>query len=54
MTERILGSTGPERKRRLRVLIPLIGVCLLVIGIGASSAGALTTSSPPTFTFVKD
>jgi hypothetical protein len=27
---------------------------VLVIGIGASSAGALTTSSPPTFTFVKD
>jgi hypothetical protein len=54
MTDRLLGPTGPERKRRLRLLIPLFMVCLIVGAIGASSAGALTTSSPPSFTFVKD
>jgi hypothetical protein len=54
MTERILGPQGPKRTQRLRLLFPLIGLCLLFIGIGASSAGALTTSSPPSFTFVKD
>jgi hypothetical protein len=54
MTERILGPTGPKRRARLRLLFPLIGLCLLVVAIGASSAGALTTASPPSFTWVND
>jgi hypothetical protein len=54
MTDRLLGPTGPERRRRLRTLIPLFALCLIVGAIGASSAGALTTNSPPSFTFVKD
>ena len=54
MTERILGEPGPTRRRRLRLLLPLLALTVLIVVLGAPSAGALDTTSPPTFTYVKD
>ena len=54
MTERILGEPGPTRRRRLRLLLPLLALTVLIVVLGAPGAGALDTTSPPAFTYVKD